>query len=193
MSFAPLESARVHINQSMAGMMTGMTMSAHVPRATTVRRGRAAPAHPAAAPTLLTHTRKDTYRFTTAGVGALTRLGQDAERGSSVHVRTVTLCLSVPAHCESLIMPPNESVQGHGAVPHESAAASGRARETARTREAHASTTLLRRRRSGRLATGGRAERSQLRGPLGCPPRTSSPANTRGRRGVVREAWRLLA
>ena len=181
MSFAPLESARVHINQSMAGMMTGMTMSAHVPRpcAVAVRRR-----HTPRPRLHYLHTqRKDTYRFTTAGVGALTRLGQDAERGSSVHVRTVTLCLSVPAHCESLIMPPFESVQGHGAVPHESAAASGRARETARTREAHASTTLLRRRRSGRLATGGRAERSQLRGPLGCPPRTSSPANTRGTRG----------
>ena len=77
MSFAPLESARVHINQSMAGMMTGMTMSAHVPRpcAVAVRRR-----HTPRPRLHYLHTqRKDTYRFTTAGVGALTRLGQDAE------------------------------------------------------------------------------------------------------------------
>ena len=191
MSFAPLESARVHINQSMAGYDD--RDDDERPRATTVRRGRAAPAHPAAAPTLLTHTKKGYIQVHNRRCWCPDAPRPRRRAGSSVHVRTVTLCLSVPAHCESLIMPPFESVQGHGAVPHESAAASGRARETARTREAHASTTLLRRRRSGRLATGGRAERSQLRGPLGCPPRTSSPANTRGTRGVVREACRHLA
>ena len=79
MSFAPLESARVHINQSMAGMMTGMTMSAPT-RATTVRRVAVRRRHTPRPRLHYLHTqRKDTYRFTTAGVGALTRLGQDAE------------------------------------------------------------------------------------------------------------------